>query len=108
MLPVPCALRKDEAVETLGQSRTSLLSIKVELKVNGEKVDINMKLGDAGEAFFVVEAEVFTYLTQEPRTLRIRYIAYCARNRIGRGAPQIDLSFLQVSNLTKNLHCRSI
>jgi phosphatidate phosphatase PAH1 len=33
-------------------------SNEVEIQVNGEIVDIPMKVGDAGEAFFVVETEV--------------------------------------------------
>jgi phosphatidate phosphatase LPIN len=31
---------------------------KVEMQINGNVVDIPMKVGDAGEAFFVVETEV--------------------------------------------------
>jgi len=30
---------------------------KVDIEVNGEPVDLRMKLGDAGEAFFVQEAD---------------------------------------------------
>jgi phosphatidate phosphatase LPIN len=32
----------------------------IEIAVNGNVVDTHMKLGDAGESFFVVEAEVFS------------------------------------------------
>jgi phosphatidate phosphatase LPIN len=34
---------------------------EVEIQVNGEIVDIPMKVGDAGEAFFVVETEVLLF-----------------------------------------------
>ena len=30
---------------------------KVDIEINGEPADLQMKLGDAGEAFFVQEAE---------------------------------------------------
>jgi len=31
--------------------------IQVDIEINGEPVDLQMKLGEAGEAFFVHEAE---------------------------------------------------
>lgn len=33
----------------------TLLVIKVDIEINGEPVDIHMKLGESGEAFFVEE-----------------------------------------------------
>lgn len=32
-------------------------SFQIDIEVNGEPVDLHMKLGDNGEAFFVQEAE---------------------------------------------------
>lgn len=32
-------------------------SLQVDIEINGEPVDLHMKLGDSGEAFFVQELE---------------------------------------------------
>ena len=44
--------------------------LQVDIEINGEPVDLHMKLGEAGEAFFVQEAEpqgdVPAYLATSP------------------------------------------
>lgn len=39
---------------------------QIDIEVNGEPVDLHMKLGDNGEAFFVQEAEQQNVSTQLP------------------------------------------
>ncbi|KAK7468227.1 hypothetical protein BaRGS_00036550 [Batillaria attramentaria] len=38
----------------------------VDIEINGQPVDLHMKLGEAGEAFFVQEVEIPTYLATSP------------------------------------------
>lgn len=33
------------------------ITLQVDIEINGEPVDLHMKLGDSGEAFFVQELE---------------------------------------------------
>lgn len=33
------------------------LSLQIDIEINGEPVELHMKLGDSGEAFFVQETE---------------------------------------------------
>lgn len=33
------------------------LNLQIDIEINGESVDLHMKLGDSGEAFFVQETE---------------------------------------------------
>lgn len=35
----------------------TVLSLQVDIEINGESVDLHMKLGDNGEAFFVQETD---------------------------------------------------
>src|SRR5436190_1978983 len=45
---------------------TNFLSVQVEITVNGKVVDFPMKIGEAGEAFFVFETE--NHVPEELRT----------------------------------------
>lgn len=36
---------------------SSVFSLQVDIEINGESVDLHMKLGDNGEAFFVQETD---------------------------------------------------
>lgn len=40
-----------------GSDRQASASCQVDIEINGEPVDLHMKLGDNGEAFFVQESE---------------------------------------------------
>lgn len=37
--------------------RDVLLTLQIDIEINGEPVELHMKLGDNGEAFFVRETE---------------------------------------------------
>lgn len=45
-------------IRTCVQTRYILLSyFQVDIEINGEQIDLQMKLGESGEAFFVEELE---------------------------------------------------
>lgn len=45
---------------------SACIFFQIDIEVNGEPVDLHMKLGDNGEAFFVQEAEEQNVSTQVP------------------------------------------
>lgn len=95
MLAFPCALRQAQnPVSAFTLTHRSHPSEKlVEITVNGKQIDVPMKMGDAGEAFFVVStdeqvpSEFATSPIQKPQ----------------HGEEQMD-SFLLDEEISKNIH----
>lgn len=40
-----------------GKDQSAVSTLQIDIEINGEPVDLHMKLGDNGEAFFVQETE---------------------------------------------------
>lgn len=40
-----------------GKDQSAVSTLQIDVEINGEPVDLHMKLGDNGEAFFVQETE---------------------------------------------------
>jgi len=60
MFTIPCPLREILTPPSIGKESPFPLKrvlMKVEFRVNGDKVEYPMKLGEGGEAFFVFQTE---------------------------------------------------
>lgn len=67
-----------------------LFTLQIDIEINGEPVDLHMKLGDNGEAFFVQETEQQNVSS----ALKIHCIFYGMQQPLCSPPPEGALTFL--------------
>lgn len=67
----------DFSIKKILNSYCTVIFFQIDIEVNGEPVDLHMKLGDNGEAFFVQEAEQQNVSTQVPTEINEAHQCRC-------------------------------